>query len=32
MNQDTLELIKQEVARVNTDILGISGTKMDWNE
>ena len=27
MNQDKLEVIKQEVARVNTDILGISELK-----
>ena len=27
MNQDTLELVKQEVARVNIDILGISELK-----
>ena len=27
MNQDKLEVIKQEVARLNTDILGISELK-----
>ena len=27
MNQDTLELVKQEMARVNIDILGISELK-----
>ena len=27
MNQDKLEVIKQEVARLNTDILGISEIK-----
>ena len=27
MNQDTLEVIKQEMARVNIDILGISELK-----
>ena len=27
MNQDKLEVIKQEMARVNTDILGISELK-----
>ena len=33
MNQGTLEVIKQEMARMNIDILGISGLyKMDWNE
>ena len=30
MNQDTLEVIKQEMARVNIDILGISELK--WTE
>ena len=29
MNQGKLEVVKQEMARVNVDILGIS--KMDWN-
>ena len=28
MNQGKLEVVKQEMARVNADILGI---KMDWN-
>ena len=27
MNQGTLEVVKQEMARVNTNILGISGLK-----
>ena len=27
MNQDKLEVVKQEMARVNTDILGISEIK-----
>ena len=30
MNQGKLEVVKQEMARVNVDILGISD-KMDWN-
>ena len=30
MNQGKLEVVKQEMARVNVDILGIR-TKMDWN-
>ena len=30
MNQGKLEVIKQEVARVNINILGIS-EHMDWN-
>ena len=30
MNQDKLEVVKQEMARVNMDILGISGLK--WTE
>ena len=30
MNQGNLEVVKQEMARVNVDILGISD-KMDWN-
>ena len=29
MNQGKLEVVKQEMARVNVDILGIS--EMDWN-
>ena len=28
MNQDKLEVVKQEMARVNVDILGIS--KLNW--
>ena len=31
MNQGELEVVKQEMARVNVDILGISELKMDWN-
>ena len=32
MNQGKLEVVKQEMASVNVDILGISEwTKMDWN-
>ena len=31
MNQGKLEVIKQQMARVNIDILGISKLKMDWN-
>ena len=30
MNQGKLEVVKQEMARVNVDILGISELKMDW--
>ena len=30
MNQDKLEVVKQKMARVNVDILGISELK--WNE
>ena len=30
MNQDKLEVVKQEMIRVNIDILGIS--KLKWNE
>ena len=30
MNQRKLEVVKQEMARVNTDILGIS--KLKWTE
>ena len=31
MNQGKLEVVKQEMARVNIDILGIRELKMDWN-
>ena len=31
MNQGKLEVVKQEMARVNVDILGNQQTKMDWN-
>ena len=32
MNQGKLEVVKQEMARVNVDILGRNQrTKMDWN-
>ena len=31
MNQGKLEVVKQEMTRVNIDILGISELKMDWN-
>ena len=31
MNQGKLEVVKQEIARVNVDILRISELKMDWN-
>ena len=31
MNQGKLEEVKQETARVNVDILGISERKWDWN-
>ena len=31
MNQGKLEVVKQEMARVNVDILGISELKWDWN-
>ena len=30
MNQGKLEVVKQEMARVNTDILGISKLKLTW--
>ena len=30
MSEGKLEVVKQEMARVNTDVLGIR-TKMDWN-
>ena len=30
MNQGKLEVIKQETARVNTDILGISELGLEW--
>ena len=31
MNQGKLEVVKQEMARVNVNILGNQQTKMDWN-
>ena len=31
MNQGKLEVVKQEMARVNVDIPGISELQMDWN-
>ena len=31
MNQGKLEVVKQEMARVNVDILGNQQTQMDWN-
>ena len=31
MNQGKLGVVKQEMARVNVDILGISELKIDWN-
>ena len=31
MNQGKWEVVKEEMARVNIDILGISELKMDWN-
>ena len=31
MNQGKLEVVKQEMARVNVNIIGISQLKMDWN-
>ena len=31
MNQCKLEVVKQEMARVNINILEISELKMDWN-
>ena len=31
MNQGKLDIVKQEMARVNIDILGISGLIMDGN-
>ena len=30
MNQGKLEVVKQEMARVNTDILGISEHGLEW--
>ena len=30
MNQGKLEVVKQEIARVNINILGNQRTKMDW--
>ena len=31
MNQDKLDVVKQEMARGNTDILEINKLKMYWN-
>ena len=31
MNQSKLEVVKQEMARVNLNILGNQWTKMDWD-
>ena len=31
MNQGKMEVLKQEMERVNVDILRISQTKRDWN-
>ena len=31
MNPGKLEVVKQEMARVNINILGINEQKMDWN-
>ena len=31
MNQGKLEVVKQEMSRVNVNILGNQRTKMDWN-
>ena len=31
MTQGKLEVVKQEMSRVNIDILGINELKMDWN-
>ena len=31
MNQGKLEKVKEEMARMNIDILEISEQKMDWN-
>ena len=31
MNQGKLEVAKQEIVRVNVDVLGINELKMDWN-
>ena len=30
MNQGKLEVVKQEMARVSVDILGISELKLEW--
>ena len=30
MNQGKLEVVKQEMARMNVDILGISELKLKW--
>ena len=32
MNQGKLEVVKQEMARVNIDILGISELKWTWKD
>ena len=32
MNQGKLEVVKQEMATVNIDTLGISKLKLDWNQ
>ena len=31
MNPGKLEVVKQKMARVNINILGIRNVKMDWN-
>ena len=31
MNQGKLEVVKQDMARVNVDIQGISELKLEWN-
>ena len=31
MNQGKLEVVKQEMVKVNVGILGNQRTKMDWN-
>ena len=30
MNQGKLEVVKQEMSRVNVDIRKLNGTKMEW--